>query len=242
MKMIDTIEEMNKKSSREGIRCECGHCHIEFLVSKNIVRRALRGSGKGSYCSNECRRAARKLIRVIANCKLCNKEFVKPEGGWRNKVFCSLECGNKYAGIARTDPSKMKQCRCGQMAKSYGSKYCSRKCSSRFVYEDFIRRWLDGEEKGYGDKYFQISNQVRRYIKEKYHNECARCGWNQINPSTGNVPVQIDHIDGDASNCKEENLILLCPNCHSLTPTFGSLNKSSKRKFRLKYTQNFPPD
>ena len=37
------------------------------------------------------------------------------------------------------------------------------------------------------------------------------------------------HIDGDCTNNKMENLQLLCPNCHSLTSNFGSLNKNSKR-------------
>jgi hypothetical protein len=37
-------------------------------------------------------------------------------------------------------------------------------------------------------------------------------------------------------NNKEENLILLCPNCHSLTSTFGSLNIGNGRKYRrIKY-------
>ena len=41
------------------------------------------------------------------------------------------------------------------------------------------------------------------------------------------------HKDGDYTNNKEENLQLLCPNCHSLTETYGILNKgNSKRRNR----------
>ena len=29
-----------------------------------------------------------------------------------------------------------------------------------------------------------------------------------------------------------ENLKILCPNCHSLTPTFGALNKGNGRELR----------
>lgn len=36
-------------------------------------------------------------------------------------------------------------------------------------------------------------------------------------------------IDGDFRNCSEENLTVLCPNCHSLTPTFMSLNRGNGR-------------
>lgn len=228
---------MNKKSSREGVRCECGHCHIEFLVSKKVVRRALKGSGKGSYCSNQCRIAARKLKLVTAKCRLCSKEFIKQEGGSRKRVFCSRDCGNKFAGITRANQSELIKCRCGIAIKRCEKKSCSRKCSVRFIYEDFIRKWKNGEHPGHRNKYFTICNPVRKYIKDKYDNKCADCGWNKINPTTGNIPLHIHHIDGDVSNSTEDNLILLCPNCHSLTETFGSLNKSSKRNFRKQYYQ-----
>ncbi len=33
-------------------------------------------------------------------------------------------------------------------------------------------------------------------------------------------------------NNSEDNLQLLCPNCHALTENFGSRNKNSKRVFR----------
>jgi 5-methylcytosine-specific restriction endonuclease McrA len=36
--------------------------------------------------------------------------------------------------------------------------------------------------------------------------------------------------DGDATNNKEENLTLLCPNCHSLTPTYRGANKGNGKR------------
>ena len=35
--------------------------------------------------------------------------------------------------------------------------------------------------------------------------------------------------DGDATNNSEDNLQLLCPNCHSLTENYGRLNAKSTR-------------
>ena len=56
---------------------------------------------------------------------------------------------------------------------------------------------------------------------------------------TGHVPLEIDHIDGDAENNIETNLRVLCPNCHSLTPHFRNLNKGKGRKWRMKkYIKN----
>jgi hypothetical protein len=41
------------------------------------------------------------------------------------------------------------------------------------------------------------------------------------------IPLELDHIDGNHQNNALENLRLLCPNCHSLTPTFRGRNKRS---------------
>ena len=45
-----------------------------------------------------------------------------------------------------------------------------------------------------------------------------------------NIPLEIEHIDGNALNNKEENLILLCPNCHSLTKTYRGANRGNGKR------------
>lgn len=40
------------------------------------------------------------------------------------------------------------------------------------------------------------------------------------------IPLELDHIDGNHQNNALQNLRLLCPNCHALTPTFRDKNKS----------------
>ena len=67
--------------------------------------------------------------------------------------------------------------------------------------------------------------------------KCEKCGWGEMNEYSNTVPLEIHHKDGDCTNNLIENLELLCPNCHSLTENFGSLNKESKRFFRKKITK-----
>jgi len=49
--------------------------------------------------------------------------------------------------------------------------------------------------------------------------ECALCGIPGVWMGRP-IVLHVDHVDGDARNDLLENLRLLCPNCHSQTPTF----------------------
>lgn len=55
--------------------------------------------------------------------------------------------------------------------------------------------------------------------------KCSSCGWDKIHPVLNKCPLQVDHIDGNSENNILSNLRVLCPNCHSLTTTFGGLNR-----------------
>jgi hypothetical protein len=49
--------------------------------------------------------------------------------------------------------------------------------------------------------------------------QCADC---EVGPEWLGKPMtlEIDHINGDWSDDREENLRLLCPNCHAITSTW----------------------
>ena len=99
---------------------------------------------------------------------------------------------------------------------------------------EYIKRWKAGEETGLRGKY-QLSNHIRKYIFRKFNNKCSKCGWSEINPYSQKLPLEIEHLDGNYLNNQEENLILLCPNCHSLTATYKGANKGHGRQERSQY-------
>ncbi len=47
-------------------------------------------------------------------------------------------------------------------------------------------------------------------------NECELCGLNEWLGKP--ITLELHHVDGNRYNNKLENLQILCPNCHSLTP------------------------
>jgi 5-methylcytosine-specific restriction endonuclease McrA len=99
--------------------------------------------------------------------------------------------------------------------------------------------WKNGDITGIGcEKYLTIKPSIRRYLLECADNKCSKCGWGTVHPSTGRIPLQINHIDGNAANSSPNNLEVVCPNCHSLTSNFGSLNKNSARKYRYNTDQS----
>ena len=113
-------------------------------------------------------------------------------------------------------------------------KYCSNKCQKEYEYKTYIENWKKGIENGMRGDY-QISMHIKTYLFRKYGNKCARCGWGEVNQYTNNIPLEIEHINGNYKNNNEKNLILLCPNCHSLTSTYKGANTQKGRKSRSKY-------
>jgi hypothetical protein len=84
--------------------------------------------------------------------------------------------------------------------------------------DDLLTKWKDGRWSG-TIRGGGASKVVKRYIRQKFNHQCVECQWNKLN-TLGRCPVEVHHIDGNRFNNKEDNLTLLCPNCHSLTPTF----------------------
>lgn len=169
------------------------------------------------------------------HCLYCGKEIV---GKDRRQKFCNQRCNGLYHSGLKYGINKINTnsyCLSCNKEIPYGNKYCNNTCKNEYEYKKYIERWKQGEENGLRGE--GISVRIKRYLFEKYNNACQCCGWSEKNEYTGNVPLQIHHIDGDCTNNKEENLQLLCPNCHSLTETFGSAgnHKSQRVDRRTKY-------
>ena len=193
-----------------------------------------------------------KMLEI--ECLECGKIFVVSTRDKREikRKFCSRSCSTTFNNKNRSSDvyqkvsdklSKYKQktevgdknyCLCCNKEISRRKIYCDYKCQNDYKYQLYIQKWKNNEVDGKKGEY-SISRYIRRYMFEKYENKCAICGWNEVNNFTGKIPLEIEHIDGDYTNNKEKNLMLICPNCHSLTKTYKGANRGKGRKERRKY-------
>ena len=169
-------------------------------------------------------------------CECCGKPLPWEQ---RFNKYCSNSCSAKINNqrICRNGKDVNGFClNCGKPLHFGNKKYCCKECQIEVEQNQFIERWKQGLESGTKGKH-QISTTIRRYLLTLNDYKCQKCGWGEKNPITNSVPLAIHHIDGDCTNNSFENLQVLCPNCHSLTDNFGSLNKESKRFHRKKLTK-----
>jgi hypothetical protein len=117
---------------------------------------------------------------------------------------------------------------CGEIYKGSGKKYCSNQCQNDDLRMNRVKGWLNGDHSGMRGK-TSTARWIKWYLIKERGEKCELCDWNERNPFTNNIPIELEHIDGDFTNNHIDNLKLICPNCHSLTSTYKSLNNGKGR-------------
>lgn len=100
---------------------------------------------------------------------------------------------------------------------------------------------LNKEEYFTKDKLIKSSELLKKLLSlglKEYKCENPECGISEWHGKA--IKLQVHHIDGDHFNNEIENLMLLCPNCHSQTDTYaGKKNlkgvKTTKHKVEYKH-------
>jgi uncharacterized CHY-type Zn-finger protein len=168
-------------------------------------------------------------------CQNCNSPLAYKQ---RVNKYCSHACSASFnnklraADPIRTYPSartgehitETKSCpECNVVFTAPKSKkFCSKVCSATSV---STRAFIASELRALSYRPSQ-----RRYLMKTRGHQCEVCSiteWNDLP-----TPLELDHIDGNASNNIRTNLRLICPNCHAQTSTYKAKNKGNGRMAR----------
>lgn len=188
------------------------------------------------FCSISCSVKTQRRNEPRKNktriCYLCGNSFEYTDLKQR---FCSRSCSATFNNLKRSKKDKAvgKCLYCEKIIYGHSkrnNKFCSRECSHKNKTKNIVDAWIIKPDSA--TQIQGLSSAIKKYLIKQSKNKCSQCGWGEINPITGRSPLEVDHIDGNCYNNDPSNLRVLCPNCHSLTPTYKALNKNSKRKYR----------
>jgi predicted nucleic acid-binding Zn ribbon protein len=123
------------------------------------------------------------------HCKHCGKEIPYEK---RENDFCNSSCAASFnnKGVCKHGQKKPDHSYCLNCGKEItrGRHFCDNTCYAEYERKQYVERWKRGEETGIiGED--GIATAVRKYMFEKNNNSCEICGWHEVNPYTGLVPL-----------------------------------------------------
>lgn len=169
------------------------------------------------------------------NCLECRTPVPK------NKVYCSRRCFRDGAarrirerGSPRLGTGKSVGRNCAFCSSQFDTSdhaeqlYCSSTCHIEGRLASIWSQIERGE--------IQERKTLKRHLIRQRSHRCEGCRGTKWRSSLleepADIPLELDHIDGDAGNNLPVNLRLLCPNCHSVTSTAKGRNRGKGRASR----------
>lgn len=154
-----------------------------------------------------------------AHCGHCN---VSLEYKNRKNKFCSQSCAASFNNAAFPKKRSRIKHTCLGCEKDTYSKYCSNLCQRQHEFAERTNDWLlTGKASG---------RIIKPYLIKMFGYKCSECGIAEYNAKP--ITLELEHKDGNSENNLVENLCLLCPNCHSQTPTYRNKNRGNGRHSR----------
>lgn len=212
-------------TSKTALKFCCKSCANTYT---NLHRPSLKGKTKTLTCikCGSQYEGAVNTAKSYAVCPTCKAAKRKTNSIHREcrepKVIKNLEpltkvcesCGREY------------------QTKYRSSRFCSLSCAAveqgKKVHSEKLKYYYENQDEFVGIQDSRVKIFKSDFIAEQ-NSVCAICG---MIPEWNGKPLTfiLDHIDGDATNNRRENLRCICPNCDSQLDTFKSRNKHSTRR------------
>lgn len=251
MQFISLLRSAWQKLSLMKINKKCKLCNKEF-ISYDCQKR--------QFCSKECRCKGYSRtfhsIKKQYHCIDCGSEVSRSDAkrcASCNKKFRFGKYSSCFKGGLITKTCKL----CGKEFKVYPYRdktaiCCSRKCNSKYLFPKgcFYKHkhtkvskkimslkkkgnkhpfWLGGISKLPYSFNFTIELKDKIRLRDDYR--CKICDFtNEEHMIIYNDSLPVHHIDYNKQNCKEDNLITLCYQCHSRT--------NYNRNYWMEYLKN----
>lgn len=166
---------------------------------------------------------------------MCRQRFGCSHAAWSK----AIKRGDLFAKPTRFQDRRRRH-DWSEVQAYYDAGHSIRECSCRFKFS--IAAWTKARVRGEFKSrkkgmpieiLLSSARRQRSHVKQRLlnagllTNRCERCGLTQW----CGVPLNmhLDHVNGVRNDHRLENLRMLCPNCHSQTPTYGGKNARKGR-------------
>lgn len=151
-------------------------------------------------------------------CEKCNKDHNGEYGSGR---FCTPSC-------ARSFSTKEKRKEINNKVSLSLKGRCTSGGQKNWTEKSYNKQKKTWNDKLLSTQFESLSyERKRKRIILEQDGKCRKCELSKWMDK--NIPIEIDHINGINGDDRRENMVGLCPNCHSITDTWRGRNKKRKK-------------
>lgn len=160
--------------------------------------------------------------RHFMKCENCDNNH---DGTYGSGRFCSVKCARSYSTKNKRCDINIAVSKALKGIRVHNRGFLSGYDKRRRVLSDSDREKAVQIRQNIYDDLFNNApfddlpkTMKRKRLLIEQNGQCKNCGNDHW--MGGKIPLELDHINGNNKDDRKENLRLLCPNCHALTPTW----------------------
>jgi hypothetical protein len=191
-----------------------------------VQQRNVKGAARNRELAAE-RKLAYEADPVL--CKHCTSPL--PYGKQRN-VFCGKSCSAAFnnvgivhnsGGVNSVQNRRTKRPCANCTTDTFNVRFCNMGCL-----KEHRRKERENHIAETG-KLTGNAKTIKQYITARQGHNCQICGLTEWRGQP--APLVCDHINGDSTDNRPDNLRLLCHNCNAQTETFAGRNPKGSGRF-----------